>query len=158
MPGGIDARLVAPDGTPLLTGKTPWGSVLLSVEPIRLLGFFKAVTNSGVQTQTIVPCPSGTALYVADVVISASKQANALVTVRFYDAATNAENIVIIDVNDKGNQLSIHPAGRTLGWEGAYIQLLTDTIGQAATCTVWFSRITGDLVLPYAKWIAMRGL
>lgn len=157
MPGGIDTRLVAPDGTPLITGSTPWGNVLLSIEPIRLRGFFKAVTNSGIQTQTIVPCPSGTALYVTDTVLSASKTANALVTVRFFDG-TNTENILVMDVNDKGNQMELHPAGRTLGWEQAAIQLLTDTGGQAATCTVWFARITGDLVLSYAKWNALRGL
>lgn len=156
MPGGIDARLVAPDGVPLLTGKTPWGSVLLSVEPIRLAGFFKAVTNSGIQTQTIAACPEGLALYVTDVVLSASKQANATVTVRFYDG-TNTENIVVMDVNDKGNQMALHPSGRTLGWEQGAIQLVTDTLGQAATCTVWFARITGELVIPYAKWISLRG-
>ena len=156
MAGGVDARLVAPDGKPLLTGETPWGNVLLTVEPIRLSGFFKAVTNSGVQTQTIVPCPAGLALYVTDIALSASKQANATVTVRFYDG-TNTENMVILDVGDKGAQMALHPAGRTLGWDGGYIQLLTDTIGQAATCTVWFARITGDLVMSYAKWNSMRG-
>ena len=158
MAGGIDVRLVAPDGTPLLTAPSPWGQVLLTAEPTRIYGNFKAVTNSGIQTQDVVSCGSGQALVVTDIVLSAAKTANATATVRFYDSATNTENIVVMDVNDKGNQFAIHPAGRTLGWEGASIQLVTDTLLQAATCTVWYVRITGDLVIPYAKWAAIRGL
>lgn len=147
--------LYSPNGKPLLIGGTPWGDVQMAVEPIRVYGNFKAATNSGVQTQTVIGCPSGQALYVTDIVLSASKTANATVTVRFHDG-TNTENIVVMDVSDKGNQLSMHPQGRTLGWEGAYIQLVTDTALQAATMTVWYVRVKGEYVLSYAKWSSLR--
>ncbi|MCK5644242.1 MAG: hypothetical protein KAJ19_25815 [Gammaproteobacteria bacterium] len=157
MAGGVDAWLVGPDGKPLLTHITPWGTTLLTVEPSRVVGFFKAVTNSGVQIQTIVSCGAECALFVTDIVVTATKKAGATVVVRFHDG-TNTENIVVLDVNERGNYIAIHPQGRTLGWDDAAIQLVTDTAGQDATCTVWYNVVHGDSVLSYAKWNATRSL
>lgn len=145
-------------GKPLLTHITPWGSVLIAAEPPRIFGWFKAVSNSGVQTQTVVDCLKGQALFVSDILLSAGKTALSTVTLRFYDAATNTENILVADTAEGTLNVAINPSGRTLGWSGAYIQLLTDKANQVATCTVWFTRVTGDLVLSYSKWNAMRGL
>lgn len=157
MPGGIDVRLVAKDGTPLLVHETPFGEVLVTTEPSRAVGWFKAVTNSGVQTQTIVNCSKGFALYVTDIVVSADKTALSTLTVRFYDG-TNAENIYVADTAESTLNIAIHPAGRTLGWDAAYIQLITDTANQAATCTVWYNIVKGNFVMSYAKWNALRGI
>jgi len=149
--------LYSPNGKPLLAGSTPWGDVGMAIEPVRVFGNFKAATNSGVQTQTVVACPSGQALYVTDIVLSADKTALSTATVRFYDG-TNTENIVVLDTAEIAQSLAIHPAGRTLGWDGAYVQLVTDAAQQAATLTVWFVRVSGDFVLPYTKWAAERGM
>lgn len=142
-------------GKPLLTGATPWGNVQMAVEPIRVFGNFEAITNSGAQTQTIVSCPSNQALYVTDIVLSANKTAGSTATVRFHDG-TNSENIYVADTAESTVNVAIHPSGRTLGWRGAYIQLITDVAQQAATCTVWYVRVKGKYVLPYAKWNSMR--
>lgn len=147
--------LYGPDGKPLLVGKTPWGDVQLVVEPVRIQGHFRAVTNAGVQTQTVVSCPAGQALYVTDILLSANKTPGSTVTLRFYDG-TSSENIFVADTAEGTVNIAIHPSGRTLGWNSAYIQLITDKANQAATCTVWFVRVTGVYVLPYAKWSAMR--
>lgn len=147
--------LYGPSGKPLLVGESPWGDVLLTAEPARLRGSFKAVTNSGIQTQNIVNCAEGCALFVTDIVLSAGKTALSTLTLRFYDG-TNVENIVVSDTAEAPLNLAVHPQGRTLGWSGAYIQLITDKAGQVATCTVWYVMVKGSLVLPYAKWASMR--
>ena len=152
---GTPAILYGTNGKPLLTNKTPWGEVLLTAEPARMLGAFKAATNADVQTQTIAECPAGQALFVTDIVLSANKTPASTVTVRFYDG-TRSESIVVADSAEGTVNLSIHPQGRTLGWDAAYVQLVTDTLNQDATCTVWYIRVIGDLVVGYAKWNTMR--
>ena len=146
------------NGKPLLTHMTPWGNALLTVEPSRVFGWFKSVTNAGEQIQTVVGCSAGQALFVTDIVISANKTAGSTLTVRFYDAATNTVNIYVADTAESTVNVAIHPQGRTIGWNGAYIQLVTDTVQQAATCTVWYTKVKGALALSYAEWNSLRGL
>jgi len=149
--------LYGANGEPLLTQDSPWGNVLLTAAPPRLYGQFKAVTNSGEQTQTVIGCGDNQALFVTDVLLSANKTALSTTTLRFYDG-TNAENIFVADTAESTVNLAIHPQGRTLGWNSAYIQLLTDKAAQTATCTIWYVRIKGSLVLSYSKWNALRGM
>ena len=152
---GTPVILYDPKGKPLLTGNTPWGMVQMAVEPIRVYGNFGAVTNADAQTQTVVNCPAGQALYVTDIVLSANKTPASTVTLRFYDG-TNSVNIYVADSTESTVNIAIHPSGKTLGWGGAYIQLLTTTANQAATCKVWYVRIVGEQVLSYAKWNSIR--
>ena len=151
----LDALIIGPNGKPVIVGDTPFGQVQLAVEPMRVLGNFKAATNSGIQTQSVVLCPNNQVLFVTDVVLTANKTNGSTVTVRFFDG-TNAENIIVADSSENTVALAVHPQGRTIGWKGAAIQLLTDTGGQAATLTVWYVRIKGHWVIPYAKWISKR--
>ena len=149
--------LYGANGQPFTSFAAPYGEILLTATPPRVYGVFKAATNSGEQTQTVVNCPSGLAIYITDIVISANKTNGSTVTVRFYDG-TNTENIMVADSSEGTVNLAMHPAGRTLGWDGAYVQLVTDTGGQAATLTVWYNRVFGkNMVQSYSVWNSLRG-
>ena len=147
--------LYARDGKPLLTTPTPWGEVLLSAEPTRVYGNFKSATNSGIQIQSVASASEGQSLFITDFLVSITKKQGAFVTLRLFDG-TNIVNLAVIDCDVAAN-IPMSPNGRTIGWSNADFQLVTDTAGQAATCTVWYVVVTGSQVLSYSKWSSLRG-
>lgn len=154
---GTPVTLYDSSGKPLYTEDTLYGNLLMVAEPSRIRGWFKAVTNADDDIQTIVACAEGQALFVTDILLSANKVALSTTTVRFFDG-TNIENIFIADTAEGTVNISIQPSGRTVGWDNAAIQLVTDKNGQAATCTIWYLKLWGDKVKSYAKWNSERDI
>lgn len=129
--------------------------VLITQTHRAIFGTFKAVTNSGSQTQTIVAPPSNDGLVLTDLLISSDKTANSTVTVRFTDG-TNTINIFVGDSSNAPITLGIAFQGHWAGWQGARLELLTDTVGQSATATVGYYKVDEKYVDTFTAWDAKR--
>jgi hypothetical protein len=118
-------------------------------------GSFKSVTNTGIETN-VVTTPDGMgAIILTDLVLSCNKTNNATVVVRFTDG-TETVDIYNGDASNNTINLAISFNGRWQGWQGARLELLTDTLGQVATAAVGYYKVRQSDALPYTAWDALR--
>ena len=119
-------------------------------------GVFRAVTNSGAETQAIVTPDGNSAIMLTDLIVTTDKTAGSSVIVRFMDGNANTVTIVEADTGTLPLGLAIPFQGRWQGWQGAWLELVTDTVNQAATVAVGYFQVGEANALPFAEWDALR--
>jgi hypothetical protein len=132
------------------------GEMPMVIDPIREFSVFQSVTHTTSAT-TVMAIPSlGQSLRLVDLVISAEKIAGGIVTVRFNDAEANIENIYVGHASDNIVDFSWAPAGRIHGWADAWIEFITTTLNQDATCLIGYTHVDKDGSLEYSEWNGLR--
>ena len=91
-----------------------------------------------------------------DLLLSGEKINGGVVTVHFTDGSNT---VIVVEGLVTDNTINIAHAfgGRWLGWVDARIDFVTDTANQDATMSVGYYFVTGEGVLSFADWDALRG-
>ena len=91
-----------------------------------------------------------------DMIVSGEKIAGGIITVRFNDGS-NQVNVTLNHVNDGPVNLASSLQGLCLGWKDAFIEMITSTMNQDATVTIWYYFVSDDKrVLEFTDWDALR--
>ncbi len=130
---------------------------LITEDHSRVATLFKSVTHSTAATTTITKPKPGGAIVMTDMIVSGEKIASGLITVQFNDGS-NQVPVTISHVNDNGVNLSSSLQGLCLGWKDAFIEMITNTMNQDATVTIWYYFVRDEKrVLEFADWDELRG-
>ncbi len=130
---------------------------LITEDHSRVATKFKSVSHTTAATTTITKPPPGGAIVMTDMIVSGEKIASGTITIQFNDGS-NQVPVTISHVNDDSVNLASSLQGLCLGWKDAFIEMITNTMNQDATVTIWYYFVR-DLsrVLEFGDWDTERG-
>ena len=154
---GVPAVLYAANGDELHTEKFGHHTHLITEDHSRVATLFKSVTHTTAATTTITKPRPGGAIVMTDMIVSGEKIAGGVITVQFNDGS-NQVPITLNHVNDGPVNLASSLQGLCLGWKDAFIEMITNTMNQDATVTIWYYFVRDAVrVLDFADWDELRG-
>jgi len=151
----VNAILVDVNGVPLHTALQGGEIHLVTEDHSRVDTQFKAATFTDASTVTIVTAPSGGALVLTDLIMSAEKLNGGSVTVQF-DDGTNTVIVAKAIVTDAPVMLAIAFAGRWRGWQDADLQVVAVGSNIDGDVSVGYYKVKGEGVLPFNEWDGLR--
>ena len=152
MSGGIDTRLVGPDGLPLHTDE---GTLAITTEQKAHSHFISVplATVAASPYRLVTPIGTGT-IEITDILMTAEEKAAGSIVVQFNDG-TDSAIVCTGYVATRTLNLFMPFIGRVQGWKSAYLEASLAGDNFAATVTVVYIKYikTGPT---YTKWNSMR--
>ena len=127
--------------------------VLVTTEYAKEHGVFKTLVFTSSGTEIIVEAFDLEGLVITDLILSAEKK-DAIISIQFTDAV-NTENILVVNVIDKGMTLAHAFQGKWAGWQGCDIKIVTDK-DVDGSIAIGYYRTPEDKTLAYEAWDAER--
>ncbi len=130
---------------------------LITEDHSRVATKFKSVSHTTAATTTITSPPPGGAIVMTDMIVSGEKITAGVITIQFNDGS-NQVPVTLSHVTDGPVNLASSLQGLCLGWKDAFIEMITSTMNQDATVTIWYYFVRDEKrVLSFADWDAERG-
>ena len=134
---GVPAVGYAADGTELHTERFGHHVHPIFESHARVATKFKSVSHTTAATTTITKPKPGGAIVMTDIIVSGEKISGGIITVQFNDGS-NQVVITKNHVTDGPVNMAHGFEGLSLGWKDAFIEMITSTMNQDATVTIWY--------------------
>ena len=130
---------------------------LITENHARVATKFKSVSHTTAATTAITTPKPGGAIVMTDILVSGEKISGGIITVQFNDGS-NQVVITKNHVTDGPVNMAHGFEGLSLGWKDAFIEMVTSTMNQDATVTIWYYFVRDAVrVLAFADWNTERG-
>jgi hypothetical protein len=116
-------------------------------------GMFTTATRSTAGTTTICSPDGNGSIVLTDLIATGEKKAGTLV-IQFSDG-TNTEIVSTFYLTDAPLAFAIPFAGRWHGWQGAYLDMITDIVANV-TVTVGYYKVPKANSLKYDEWSNLK--
>ena len=153
------SELVDVNGQPLHTFRQEFDgvvhSILVTSNPQKIHGLFKAVTLGAVATTRLATPIGNGYIELTDLIITTEKKTAAILSVWFYDG-TNKETVIEAYLADSTVNISIPLTGGWSGWQGAYVEV--DMAGAAGkgSIAIGFLKHVETFAPTYTEWVERR--
>ena len=151
----VNSTLQTITGTPLHTERVGLHTHLVVEDHSRVATQFKAAASTVASTTTVVAARSGQAIVITDIILSQKRVANGTLTIQFDD---DDDNTVILTTVDTVDSVVSHMAfaGRVRGWKDARVEMVSVGTNAETNVTVMYYHLSGEQVLSFADWDALR--
>ncbi|KKM89231.1 hypothetical protein LCGC14_1250710 [marine sediment metagenome] len=153
------AELVDVNGDPLYVFPQEFEGVvhkiLVSSNPQKLHGLFKAVTLGAVDTTRLATPKGNGYIELTDLIITTEKKTASILSIWFYDG-TNKETVIEAYLADSTVNIAIAFTGGWSGWQGAYVEV--DMAGAAGkgSAAIGFIKHVETFAPTYTEWVERR--
>ena len=153
------AELVDVNGQPLHTfGQEFEGEVrriLVTSNPQKIHGLFKATTLGAVATTRLATPAANGYIELTDLIITTEKKTSSILSVWFYDG-TNKETIIQAYLADSTVNLAIAFTGGWSGWQGAYVEVDMSGAAGKGSVAIGFIKHVETFAPTYTEWVERR--
>jgi len=153
------AELVDVNGGPLHVFSQEFEGVehkiLVTSNPQKIHGLFKAVTLGAVATTRLATPAAKGYLELTDIIITTEKKTASILTIWLYDG-TNKETIIQAYLADSTVNIAIAFTGGWSGWQGAYAEVDMSGAAGKGSVALGFIKHVETFAPTYTEWVERR--
>jgi len=133
------------------------GKPVIIAESLRTLScHWAVVTNTGVETKTVITVKPRESIMITDLIITSSKKVTDATIIPLFDDGTNSIDLMTIEAGLAAVEFSHAFAGGIRGWKNADLKITTNKAALNVETMVAYVRISEILTLSYTEWDAER--
>ena len=133
------------------------GEPVIITESLRVLNcHWAVVTNTGVETKTVVTVRPSESIIITDIIITSSKKVADATIIPLFDDGTNSIDLMTIEAGLKAVEFSHAFAGGIRGWKDADLKITTNKAALNVETFVGYVRIASELTQTYDEMDAAK--
>lgn len=133
------------------------GKPTLITESLRILDcHWAVVTNTGVETKTVVTVRPNESIMITDIIITSSKKVVDATIIPAFDDGTNSIDLMTIEAGLAAVEFNHSFAGGVKGWKDADFNITTNKAALNVETMIAYVHISEELTLSYDEWDAER--
>lgn len=145
------------NGTPIDVQPGINGKPTIITESLRTLNcHWAVVTNTGIETKTVVTVRPNESIMITDIIITSSKKVTDATIIPLFDDGTNSVDLMTIEAGLAAVEFNHAFTGGIRGWKNADFKITTNKAALNVETLVAYVRISETLTLTYDVWNAER--